>query len=84
MSKDFKAFNHGTGKIIIKHKEMIELKPVEIHLKENGSIKDEPSFAFVLTRPDLETAVFGQISLEMLNESLNELGYKIVEKQNKV
>lgn len=81
MEKPFKGINHGTGQIdLTHHKEIEEFSPVEIHLKEDGSLKNEPSFAIVLTSPYSRTQVFGQISLEMLNEGLDDVGYEIIKK----
>ena len=78
MEKDFKGFNHGKGKIVIdKPVKLIFMKPTEIHLKENGSIKDQPSLAIVMERP-MTAAAVGEISLEMFNEGLADIGYKIV------
>lgn len=79
MAKPFKGINHGTGQIdLTHHKEIEEFHPVEIHLKDDGSLKNEPSFAIVLTSQYSRTQVVGQISLEMLNEGLADVGYKIV------
>lgn len=83
MDKPFKGINHGTGKIDLSHLKIYDdhhYLPVEIHLKENGSVKDEPSFAIVLTSPDSSVAIIGQISLEMLNDGLADIGYEIVPK----
>jgi hypothetical protein len=75
---DIKIFNWGLQKIRIRGN-LLELRPTEIHLKEDGSIKSEPSFAIVLTHPEKpEEKVFGQISLKMLTEAMDELGYMIV------
>jgi len=81
MRKDFKGVNHGTGRIIInRDKEVFVLKPTEIHLKENGSLKNEPSFAIVLENPPFKFKCVGEISLEMLNEGLADVGYEIIKK----
>lgn len=80
MSKDFIGINHGTGKIDIRDKGLsTQFKPVEIHLKEDGALGDKPSFAFVLTSPGKIT-VIGQLSLEMWNEGLADIGYELVKK----
>ena len=89
MKKENKAFvgiNHGKGKIdLTKHNSdgrfnnVTEMKPIEIHLKEDGSVKDEPSFAIVMKNV-FGAVVYGQISLEMLNEGLADIGYKIIKK----
>lgn len=83
MDKAFKAFNHGKDKIDLRHhKGIIEMKPVEIHHKEDGSIKDEPSFCIVMTHPFSPT-VGGEISLEMLNDALADIGYEVIRKEKK-
>lgn len=80
MDKPFKCINHGTGNINLSHlKNQKQFLPVEIHLKEDGSLKDEPSFAIVMTHPSFSPVV-GQISLEMLNDGLADIGYEIVPK----
>lgn len=82
MSKAFQGFNHGTGVIdLTKHKEIEEFRPVEIHLKENGSLKNEPSFAIVMTSQFSMNQVVGQISLEMLNDGLSDIGYEVIKKK---
>lgn len=81
MNKPFKAFNHGTGVIDLSHLDNVEeFRPVEIHMKEDGTLKNTPSFAIVLTSPFRQKVIVGQISLEMLNEGLNDIGYKIIKK----
>lgn len=84
-NKDFIGTNHGTGPIKLKELSPFEkeigllvMKPTEIHLKEDGSIKDEPSLAIVMQRPDIGATVVGEISLEMFNEGLADIGYKMV------
>lgn len=80
MEKAFKAFNHGTGKIdLSNHKGLSVMRPVEIHHKEDGSITNEPSFAIVMVAP-YEYPIVGEISLKMLNDGLNKIGYEIVKK----
>ena len=80
MGKAFKAFNHGTGPVDLRHLGAAdEMRPTEIHLKEDGALDDKPSFTIVMTALG-RTPKFGQISLRMLNEGLNELGYEIVKK----
>lgn len=81
MSKDFKGKNWVTGRIRIeKDKEVLILKLTEIHLKENGSLKNEPSFAIVMENPPFHFKCVGEISLEMFNEGLADIGYKIIKK----
>jgi hypothetical protein len=82
MEKAFKAFNVGTGKIDLSHHQLglTMMRSVEIYCKEDGSVKDEPTFSIVMTSP-FSKPVFGEISLEMLNEGLNEIGFEIIRKQ---
>lgn len=55
-----------------------ELRPTELHLKEDGAIGDRPSITIVLTpHPSEHEKIFGQISVDMLNEAFNELGYML-------
>lgn len=89
--KLFKAFDWGTGQIDLTHHEvkMLELKPLEIHHKSNGTINSGPVFGIVMgipkdigNAPEVKNApmIYGQISLEMLNEGLAEIGYEIIKK----
>lgn len=77
MNKAFNGFNHGTGKIVIpdRFNSFIEGLPIEIHLKEDGSFDNKPSFAIVIELPF--SFALGQISLEMFNEGLKDIGYQI-------
>ena len=58
----------------------MELRPIEIHLKEDGDLDDKPSLCIVMTdmQPFSQTFFYGQISLKMFNEGLKDIGYKIV------
>lgn len=46
-----------------------ELKPIELHIKEDGDINDEPSLALIL-RDGLCRNYVAQISLRMLNTGI--------------
>lgn len=74
-AKPFIGINHGTGPIKLVGP-VVELRPTEIHLKEDGDVEDNPSVAIVLG--DKDFLVFGQLSLKMWNEGLKDIGYKIV------
>lgn len=80
MSKDIKTVNHGTGMIDIDPapvaKHVVQGMPTELHLKENGTLSNGPSLAIVIETHNRR--VIGQISIDMFNEALNELGYKII------
>lgn len=79
MSKDIYTKNWGTDKIGIDPEggPLIEFRPTELHLKEDGARDDKPSFSIVMIRPPALGKAVGQISLAMLNEALAELGYEI-------
>ncbi len=78
MKDAFKGFDHGTGVIDLSvHGSKIkEARPIEIHLKKDGDIHNLPSLAIVMRCND-NSLVFGQISLEMLNAGLEDIGYEI-------
>lgn len=83
MSRDFIGINHGTGKIAIGEGEneiTVDYLPVEIHLKEDGSKDDKPSFAILMSRPETHIRIVGQLSLEMFNEGLADIGYELIKK----
>jgi hypothetical protein len=78
MVEDMKDYNHGKGEIEIKKRKglIAEYRPVELHLKENGSMTDKPSLAIVSVNFN-ENMIISQVSLEMLNNCMKELGYQI-------
>lgn len=78
--KPFKGVKHGKGQIDLKHLgDSVELRPVEIHMKEDGGLDDQPVFVIVMVGTRyIPMAVYGQITLDMLNGGLKEIGYKIV------
>jgi hypothetical protein len=82
--KDVITHDWGEEKIDLRHLSgALEGKPTEIHHKSNGSIKDEPTFTFIIEREGAmidKIQMYGQISLEMLNQALGELGYEIKKK----
>ncbi|KKM25137.1 hypothetical protein LCGC14_1597930 [marine sediment metagenome] len=79
--KAFNGFNHGKGqidfKVIGQSRPLVQLLPTSIHLKEEGAVDGGPSVAIVM-QDSLGTAAFGQLSLNMWNEGLKDIGYKIV------
>ena len=80
MKKEFKGINHGKKQIDLRHlgNDALQLRPVEIHLKENGSDTDGPSFVIVMVGSEyIPAKVYGQITLDMFNEGLLDIGYKI-------
>lgn len=74
--KPFIGINHGTGPIKLSGP-VLELRPTEIHLKEDGAVGDTPSVAIVMSNLS-KRFVMGQLSLKMWNEGLKDIGYKIV------
>lgn len=82
--KDFKGTNHRKNMIdLTRHKGLLlELRPTEIHLKEDGALGGKPSFTIVMTHPheSIDMVVCGQLSFDMWNEGLADIGYEIVKK----
>jgi hypothetical protein len=82
MNKDtIKGFNHGTGPIDLKLDEetrypAFEFRPIEIHLKEDGALGNKPSMCMLMCNLG-GVYVYGQLSVEMWNKGLAEIGYKI-------
>jgi hypothetical protein len=83
MPKDFIGINVGTNQFdMSRFPHIHQFLPTEIQLKEDGSKTDGPSFCIVMQQAKDSTvcAVLGQISLEMLNDGLADIGYEIVKK----
>lgn len=80
--KDILTKNWGTARISFLDRESIEIRPTEIHLKEDGSRENGSSLAIVLSVPNQPQLpiIVGQISIKILNEALGELGYQITTK----
>lgn len=74
--REMKTKNCGTNSLMF-HDSVIEMRPTELHMKEDGSIDDKPSFCFVAELRMSPHRVIMQVSLRMLNEAMNELGYEI-------
>lgn len=76
----FKGFNHKNGKVDLNKfndtPTVVAMRPTEIHLKENGSADNKESFVIVFERPF--QMAYGEITLQMLNQGLSDIGYKIV------
>jgi hypothetical protein len=79
VGNDIVARNVGTGSIDLRHLvNGVEMRPTELHMKEDGDKEDKPVLAIVMTDPrNRYSAVFGQISLRMFNVALTKLGYQI-------
>jgi hypothetical protein len=59
-----------------------QMVPTELHLKEDGDKDDKPSFLIVFDAP-IESPMYrvvGHISLRMLTQALDELGYTLTAK----
>ena len=80
--KAFVGINVGKKPIVV-DKNTFQMLPVKIYLKENESITNKPSFALLMTCQNPDLKVIGQLSLEMLNEGLIDVGYQITEIPNK-
>ncbi len=87
MPNDFIGINHGKKQMRFASDDKIvyapvDLRPIEIHLKEDGAIDDGPSFCMVLSDmgriKDYERRMLAQISLKMFNEGLTDIGYQII------
>lgn len=84
MPKDLKTYNVGKELFDLRkpeYKGMMQYKPVEIYHKEDGSKEDKPCFLFIMrdcsTFLNPKHPVCAQVSLKMLNEAMQELGYEI-------
>jgi hypothetical protein len=74
--KAFYGTNVGKGVIDLReYPSAYQLRPTRIYLKENGAINDQPSFGILMEHPTQQ--VLGQLSLNMLNDGLNDVGYTI-------
>lgn len=84
-SKPFHAYDHGTGPIDLRRfNKHATVRPIEIHLKQDGSLTNGPSFCFVMTDEQVHVpvkevtrSIEAQISLQMLNDGLKDIGYEI-------
>lgn len=59
-----------------------KMAPTEIHLKQNGAVDDTPSVAIIFDAP-IENPAFrivGEVSLKMLMQAFDELGYILTPK----
>ena len=77
--KDFRGVRHKESPIIIgvNDKKVTNVIPVEVHLIPNGTLTDQPALAFLSVDRD-QYCYIGQISVKMLNEGLQEIGYKLI------
>ncbi len=76
--KDFMTKDHGKKEVNLRHLRNVigEFMPAELHHKADGDVNDEPSFTLVF-KGTAGYHIYGQISLRMLSEGLEELGYKL-------
>lgn len=81
--KDIKTFHHGDNPIAIDSEgaPVIQFRPVELHVNNNGSTTNEPIFAIIGIKPPVTGKALMQVSLRMLNEAMQELGYEIIPKR---
>lgn len=73
---DFKAYTCDPGEQIdLSHlSKFVELRATEIHIKPDATLDNKPGILIVLQHPDnLEIAIIGQISLEMLKPVIAKL-----------
>lgn len=76
------VYDHGTDKIDLSHLPYytLELRPTEFHFKIDGAKDDKPSICIIMGGIP-GNLVFGEMSLNTLDECLNEVGYKIVKNE---
>jgi hypothetical protein len=73
------VINHGTNRIDLTNNILLQMGyPTEFHFKEDGARNDKPSIVIIIRTGFTDIA--GEMSLNTLNECLNEVGYKIIEK----
>ena len=78
---NFVGENVKTGPIKMENNRTYQLRPVKLYLKEDGAKDDGASFAILMVDPYNHAApVIGQVSLDMWNKAMNEVGYEIVKK----
>lgn len=82
--KDFEAINVGTDPVFLNrelamNKIIKDLRPVKLYLKEDGSLTNKPSITIVSV--DDRFTVVSQISIEMLNDGLADIGYEFKKKE---
>lgn len=76
-NKPFRGINFGKESIEIGPVNN-EMKPTLICLKEDGAIGDKPSLAILFE--SYGKKFIGQVSVDMFNEGLDDIGYKLVKK----
>lgn len=76
----FTGIDCGKGKVDFRQAPVphYEMRPVEIYHKIDGSIDYAPTFTIVMFNPIQNFSVFGQVTLNMLNEGLEQIGYRLV------
>ena len=84
---DFVGIDHGDNNVdlleVSKGKMPIEMRPVQLHHKNNGAKGDKPSFTIVMA-PAGGTLVYGQVSLAMMEKAFDQVGYTLVRKEKTV
>lgn len=80
MNKFMKVINHGANPIDLSHigSTSKEVRPVELHYNTNGSLNGTPTIAIVMEF-EYGLKVYGQMSLDTLDDCMNQLGYEIKE-----
>lgn len=78
MSKPFVGISVGTGQIDLTKYEgvMVQMKPVAVYHKSDGDLNNKDSLCIVMSAPD-KIHVCGQISVEMFNDGLKDIGWKL-------
>lgn len=79
-NRPFVGVNVGKGPVPMPMRSR-EVRPVAIYLKEDGALDDKPSF--VLSMIDLASReTHGQLTLNMLNDGLDDVDYTVVKKSD--
>ena len=76
MVNDIETIDWGTGHVDLRDRVVVEMRCDRIHLKRDGSLNDGPVLTFELAGLR-KVHVVHQVSVEMLNEALNELGFEL-------
>ena len=69
-----------TSDFIELENDTLEFRPTKLILLPKGAVGDKPSFAILGTIP-FNDDVIGQLSLETLQDCLNDLGYELKKKE---
>ena len=81
MNPFMNTFNHGKSQIKLNFPNATKhMRPIELHMREDGSLNNTPSFAMVMMNQTGTQFVVGQFSIETLTDCLDELGFTLTKK----